>query len=150
MCVPFLMSIILTVLMQTISVYAQLSNRDEGVINYARNLNVSKLDTKLQKQPFEKWFRSLVGSRARIVWEVNDCGEQTGNPSYENSINPPICAEAQASGGGGREIYVSIIVGTHKAGIKGMPGIWNITMIDNSKALYPKSLREMKILSQRK
>jgi hypothetical protein len=99
--------------------HGQSSARDRRLIAYAKKLPASKLDSQLPHQPFVSWFRSVVGASAKIDWEINDCGEQTGNPNDPNSINPPLCAQSHAHLSDGRNVYVLIHVGSHRAGIKG-------------------------------
>ena len=57
----------------------------DKVIARAQRTPVSALDSALPKQRpkqrFDDWFRKLVGSKAEIRWEANDCGEQTGSPA---------------------------------------------------------------------
>lgn len=124
----------------------QTSARDRRLITYARGLDVAKLDPTLPSGRFEHWFRSLVGTTAKISWEINDCGEQSGNPSDGSSINPPLCAQVEGSLRDGRQVNVLILVGTHKAGRKGKPAIWSMSLVDNGAVTSPARLRELPML----
>ena len=104
--------------------FAQSAARDRRIIGFARNLNVSKLDRRLKSQPFEKWLKSVLGSRAAIKWEVDDCGEQDGNPSNPMNRNPPLCAVAHTRMADGNELGIGVAVGSHKSGISGRPVVW--------------------------
>jgi hypothetical protein len=128
--------------------YSQTSARDRRLITYARGLDVSRLDRTLPHRRFEPWFRSLVGTKARITWEINDCGEQSGNPMDGSSINPPLCAQVQGSLPDSREVSVLILVGTHKAGRTGKPIIWSMSLVDKGAVKYPAKLREIRALLQ--
>jgi len=70
---------------------------------------------------FEKWLRELVGDSATTSWEVNDCGEQTGDPGRDAGRDFPMCAEAQVSLAGQRELHISLAVGTFRTGVTGVP-----------------------------
>ena len=63
----------------------------------------------------------MVGAKAEIKWEVNDCGEQTGNPELDKDRDFPICAEAQVTLEGKRKLHVVLPVGTHKTGVRTGP-----------------------------
>ena len=121
--------------------HGQSAARDRRLIAYAKNLRASKLDSRLPGQRFLIWFRSVVGTGAKTEWEINDCGEQTGNPRDGSSINPPLCAQAHATLGDGRNVYVLILVGTHKAGIKGKPIVWSLSVDDHGTDKSPAKLR---------
>ena len=105
---------------------AQTSTRDRQMISYAKNLRITRLEHGLPKATFAQWFRSVVGSEARIDWEINDCGEQSGNPADGSSINPPLCAQASAKMSDGRQASVLIAIGTHKRGITGPPSLFTM------------------------
>ena len=124
----------------------QTSARDRRLVTYARGLDVAGLDPTLRSGPFEHWFRSLIGTTARITWEINDCGEQSGNPKDGSSINPPLCAQVEGSLVDGRQVSVLILVGTHKAGRKGKPAIWSMSLVDNGAIKFPGKLRELPTL----
>jgi len=54
--------------------------------------------------------------------------------------NPPLCAQAHADMGDGRNVYVLLLVGTHKAGIKGRPAVWSVSVDDHGKDKSPTKL----------
>jgi hypothetical protein len=78
------------VTMLTATVHGQSPTRDRRLSAYAKGLPASKLDPQLPHHPFISWFLSVVGSGAKIDWEINDCGEQTGNPNDGSGSNPPL------------------------------------------------------------
>jgi hypothetical protein len=94
---------------------------DAKAIEAAKTTIVRRIEPSLPNKPFEKWLRELVGSQAVIRWEVNDCGEQTGNPSLDKGRDFPICAEAQATLSGNHKLVVSLSVGTSKSGVRSGP-----------------------------
>jgi hypothetical protein len=101
--------------------------RDRKAIAYTKALLVSQLDPKLSAIPFERWLIKEAGEGAQISWEVNDCGEQTGNAEDRDS-DFPLCVEAEARMRDKRVIVVSIAVGTYQRGITGKPATWWITV----------------------
>lgn len=92
--------------------------RDARAITAAKSASAHRLDPSLPERPLEKWLRQAVGPQARIAWEVNDCGEQTGNPEVDKGRDFPMCAEAQIALPGKRTLYVSFSVGTVKAAVR--------------------------------
>lgn len=82
------------------------------------------LDPALPRVAFEEWLREVAGSSAPATWDVNDCGEQTGNPKQDQGRDFPMCVEAAVGLAGQRELHVSLVVGTFKKGVVGVPGFW--------------------------
>jgi len=91
--------------------------RDARAIAAAKNTSVHRMDPSLPDRPLERWLREVAGRQARITWEVNDCGEQTGNPETDKGRDFPMCAEAQVTLQGKRKLYVAFSVGTFKTGV---------------------------------
>ncbi len=92
-------------------------------INYAKKYLVSNIEPNLPRQSFAVWFRETVGKDAKIVWEINDCGEQTGT-SEDKRRNFPMCVNAFATLGSDVSVSVNIQFGTFKRGIaKGNPTV---------------------------
>ncbi|MGQ0549966.1 MAG: hypothetical protein ACT4PY_09915 [Armatimonadota bacterium] len=46
-----------------------------------KQLPAARLEAGLSREPFAQWFRKTVGPSAKITWDLNDCGEQTGAPA---------------------------------------------------------------------
>jgi hypothetical protein len=113
-------------LLITLSAAAQ-TPRDRKMIAYAKAIQVSQLDSKLAAIPFERWLIKEAGEGAQVTWEVNDCGEQTGE-AEDADRDFPECVEANARLPDKRVIVVSIVVGTYKKGISGKPVTWWITV----------------------
>jgi hypothetical protein len=68
---------------------------ERRAIRAGKRASARVLDPTLPNVQFSAWFRNHVGSKARIAWEVNDCGEQTGSPGdVPNAI--PMCARHRA------------------------------------------------------
>jgi hypothetical protein len=100
---------------------------DRKMIDYAKAIPVSQLDPELPDTPFERWLIKEAGEGAQITWEVNDCGEQTGE-AEDAERDFPVCVEADARLRDKRVIVVSIAVGTYEKGISGKPVTWWITV----------------------
>jgi len=105
---------------------AKAQQQEKEIIAYAQNINVSTLDSTLPEQLIEVWLSSLLGPKATITWEVNDCGEQSGVAGDSSSVNPPICAQVTSKLEDGRTVGIQIIVGTFKNGVKGKPEVYFI------------------------
>jgi hypothetical protein len=108
--------LILTILLSAGVPQAATQARDAEAIAAAKNASVRRMDPSLPDKPLEKWLREVVGRQARITWEVNDCGEQTGNPEADKGRDFPMCAEAQVTLQRKRKLYVAFSVGTLKTG----------------------------------
>lgn len=115
------------------------------VINYARRIKASTLDSSLPRTTIEAWFRSVVGPQAKISWETNDCGEQTGAPGAAKR-DVPMCAQVRAKLERGREVGVAIGVGTFRKGISGRPTVFYAYINDSGNLRHVSALGELSTL----
>ena len=95
--------------------------RDAAAIDSAKQAIVQAIDPALPRVSFEAWLRGVVGTDATAKWEINDCGEQTGDPQQDLGRDFPMCAEVRVGLEGQRELHVSFMVGTFKKGVGGAP-----------------------------
>jgi hypothetical protein len=114
-------SFILVFLAASILAESRAKRSVESTIAYAKRSDVSRLDSRLPRQRFDDWFRSVVGPPAEIRWEANDCGEQTGGKA-DKRRDLPVCAQAEALLSDGQKVIVTIAVGTMKKGLTRVPG----------------------------
>ena len=127
-CIGWTIALLLSVALQ-VSASAD-GTTERRAIRAGKHASVKVLDPTLPNVQFSTWFRDLVGPKARIVWEVNDCGEQTGSPGDDPEVIP-MCAEATAELSGEKKVVVSIAVGTLKKGVFGKPVLfWAIVERD--------------------
>jgi hypothetical protein len=98
---------------------AQESPLEKRAIQVAREIPVSKLERGLPNQALYKWLAQAVGPGVALKWEVNDCGEQTGDPQADRGRDFPLCVDAIANLSGGRIAIVTIAMGSFQKGIKG-------------------------------
>ena len=94
--------------------------RDAAAINAAKQVVVRTIDAALPPISFEEWLRGVVGTGASTKWEVNDCGEQSGDGKQQGR-DFPMCAEAQVDLGSQRTLHVSLGVGSVRQGVRGAP-----------------------------
>ena len=95
--------------------------RDAEAIEAAKKTNVHQIEPSLPDKAFSVWLQELVGPQVDIKWEVNDCGEQTGNPQLDRGRDFPMCAQAQVTLAGKRKLFVLLSVGTFKTGVRAGP-----------------------------
>ena len=146
----------LSVLLLTVYLWAQppsANKKQKAAIQRAKNLIVSSFDRSLPNVSLEFFLKYEAGG-APIKWEVNDCGEQTGNPATDRGHDSPMCVEAdfdykdcdcspQPSAGmcaGSRfrdpnctlaqtaAVTVLVSVGTFKRGQFGVPALFSVTI----------------------
>jgi hypothetical protein len=109
--------------------WAQTSGADkteQAAIQHAKNTLVSSLDNSMPKVSLE-FFLNYESGGADIHWEVNDCGEQSGNPAADRGSDSPMCVEADFAKD---QIGVTVLVsvGTFKSGPSGTPALFNVTV----------------------
>jgi hypothetical protein len=100
--------------------------REKAVIQRAKNLLVSSLDNSLPKVTLEFFLQYEAGD-APIRWEVNDCGEETGNPTMDRGRDFPMCVEADFDVNH-QAVSVLVSVGTFKKGTSGVPILFSLTI----------------------
>lgn len=112
-------------------VWAQSSPADkaeQSTIAQAKKIQVSSIDARLPKVSLE-FFLSYESEGSPITWEVNDCGEQSGNPSVDQGRNFPTCVEADFDVHH-RSVSIVIAVGTSKEGERDTPGFFSGSITD--------------------
>ena len=90
---------------------------------HVKKLPVSLLDSKLPKEPLGTWLVRAAGPKSKIFWEVNDCGEPSGDPAADDDRDFPACVQASIFVPDGREFGVLIMIGTWNTGITGRPSV---------------------------
>ena len=102
---------------------------DAKVLDRIKNMTAFQLDQELPKQRLADWLGQLVGPTAKVLWGVNDCGEQTGSAA-DSARDMPFCVGAVADLLDGRKIQLLIYAGTLKRGLADKPKVFDITIKD--------------------
>jgi hypothetical protein len=103
-----------------------LGKTEHAALQRAKSALVSSLDSSLPKVSLE-FFLNYESGGADIRWEVNDCGEQTGNPVTDRGSDSPMCVEADFAKDQ-TSVTVLVSVGTFKNGPCGAPTLFNMTV----------------------
>lgn len=98
---------------------------DESYIEAAKMASVQHFDPALPSLSMVSWVGSVAAPHSKVIWEVNDCGEQTGSPS-DQGRDFPVCVEAIFVVSGGARAHVSIMVGTFKRGVSGQAELFQL------------------------
>jgi hypothetical protein len=109
---------------------------EKAAIQRARQSLVSSFDRSLPRVSLE-FFLKYEGEGAPIKWEVNDCGEQTGNPAVDDERDSPMCVEANMNLKDRRTVTVLVSVGTFKSGLVGLPALFSATILDQNGLVRP-------------
>ncbi len=96
---------------------------EKRAVATVQQVMVSQLDSQLPERSFSLWFNQVVGSQAGVNWQLNDCGEQTGNAS-DRERDLPYCVEVVAITPNERKAFVNILVGSTKRGIGEKPKLY--------------------------
>jgi hypothetical protein len=139
----FFQCTLLSVFLSLHSLAAQVPN-DAKAIEAAKHTNVQQIETSLPDKSFDKWLGDLVGAR-QISWEVNDCGEQSGNPEADKGRDFPMCVSAVVDLGGKQRLDVMLVVGTFKTGVHPGPAGFCLTAIQspNGQTKFLKALSQL-------
>jgi hypothetical protein len=137
--------ILLFILLSVNGTAGQDPARDAKAIQAAMHANVKQIESSLPDMPFEKWLRDRIGPQKQMVWEVNDCGEQSGNPEIDKGRNFPMCVSALVDLGSEQKLDVQLVVGTFGSGLKPGPASFNLAAIHTPKGpiTFYKSLSQL-------
>jgi len=106
------------------------TKQEKAAIGRAKNQLVSSIDQSLPKVTLE-FFLKYESGGAPITWEVNDCGEQTGNPETDQGRDFPMCVEADFDKDH-VAVSVMISVGTFKKGPVGTPSLFSASITEQN------------------
>ncbi len=115
----------LLVLAAARSLAAQQWSLERRAIEAAHRIPVSKLEAGLRDQTLSRWLSRAVGV---VKWEVNDCGEQTGDPAVDRRRDIPLCVGAIATLSGGRIAIVTIAMGSFHKGVSKVPTLRSVSI----------------------
>lgn len=95
--------------------------RDRRVIEAVRRVPARSIDPSLPQQPLEDWLEERKADPAEpLVWEVDDCGEQSGTPA-DAGRDFPMCVSVSFRYTEVSTAYVVLMVGTFRKGLQGTP-----------------------------
>ena len=90
----------------------------EQLLAAAKSTLASQIEPGLPEEPIEYWLQSIVDKDVVWSWEINDCGEQTGNPEIDKNRDLPICGGIEATEND-RVIYLYFLIAFNETGIAG-------------------------------
>ena len=126
-----------------------LQKDQDEMIARVQHLDVSRLEADLKKQEFATWLGDIVGRRSKMIWEINDCGEQTGGrQNVDRDI--PTCVQAQATMTGDWNVVVMIQTGTVKKGPLTKPVLKDAFIQRGDESYTARSLSELADLLKKK
>jgi hypothetical protein len=89
---------------------------DTALVQRVKIAIVRDMDDALPKITLEAWLRGLVGAKAAMAWEVNDCGE-TGRGDDPT----PVCVQVNIDVAANRELSLFLVVGASDTGVTAGP-----------------------------
>ena len=104
----------------------------EQAIALAKSTSAAELDSLLPSVPFPEWLTEVVGPSVKLVWELSDCGEQTGNPA-DSLRDFPYCVDVYAVLPDRREVGIMVAVGTFQRGLVGSPSVFSAFVVENER-----------------
>lgn len=119
---------------------AAAQSTDQLAIERARTTIVYTFDKSLPKVSLEDFLKQSTNN-ALLTWEVNDCGEQSGDPE-DSPPDIPICAQVTLKAAN-RAATVMVAVGTAKKGVSGKPELFDVFITDLDDSSYAIQLRDL-------
>lgn len=129
-------SLVLFLVLQSFGQSASLDKTERATIQKAKDTSVRSLDGALPDVSLEFFVKTEAGGTP-ISWEVNDCGEQTGNPELDKDRDFPICVSAEFETKDHRRTNISISMGTIKKGVSVKPELRDIVVTDSDGLVRP-------------
>jgi hypothetical protein len=115
--------------------------QDRAALEKGQGVLVSSFDKSLPRVTL-KFFLESESDGAKINWEVNDCGEQTGKPAAR-SPEIRICVEASFATEDARTVDVLVGVGSSQKGFSGSPVLLRSTITDDNGVAHSTKLIEL-------
>ena len=131
------------VLAVALTASAQVKSTEDRAIDYVKQLSVMRLDSTLREARFVDWLTKLAGPSALFRWEVNDCGEQTGNPAVDTLRDIPTCVGVSVEFADHRKLDIYVAVGSVQKGLNGPPGIYFVSLEANGTSKSFSSLHSL-------
>ena len=120
---------------------AQVSEKE--IIEYIKLTPASRLDSVLPGGRFANWLEGILDKSADIQWELNDCGEQTGEPAIDALRDMPMCVGVYANLADHRELGIMISAGTFKKGLMPDPAVSDIYIKTGKEFQFLRRLSEL-------
>lgn len=133
----------LLILPATSHLHAQDLQQEDRAITFVKGTPVKDFDPALPKMRFERWLLDAVPARTNLLWELNDCGEQTGDPAIDSQRDIPICVETGGTLPDGRRFSIQVVIGTEKKPRLEKPAIRAIVIELNKRLAEVKRLRDL-------
>lgn len=137
---PFLFLLTLS-LFSTASTQAQITEAE--AIAYAKQLSPSAIDSALPEGHFSDWLSSIIGDDVTMEWELNDCGEQSGDPAVDSLRDIPACVGVYVTFPDGRKLGILIAVGTNNKGLAPPSVVYDLYLESNGKFRPVRRLRDL-------
>ena len=108
------------------------------VVAYGKQLDVSKIDSRLASERYEAWLGRTLGPDATITWDSDACGE--GGKGYGNV---PVCVTVEASLRSRGRVVISLMVGSARGGLGDGPIVYDHSMIGGLGPREPITARDL-------
>jgi|WetSurMetagenome_2_1015567.scaffolds.fasta_scaffold203476_2 hypothetical protein len=122
---------------------AQAQVSEKEIIACIKLTPASILDSVLPGGRFENWLEGILGQSADVQWELNDCGEQTGEPAIDALRDIPMCVGVYANLADHRELGIMISTGTFKKGLMPDPAVYDIYLKTGKEFQFLRRLSEL-------
>lgn len=124
---------------------AKMGELESRATALVKKMDVAELDPQLQSQRFEEWFRNTMGGSDSYTYELNDCGESSGDPDTDTQRDLPLCVEARAQSEPELELETSVIlqVGTQRRGLFPQPVLRAIVQQEGEEFIDVKKLHDL-------
>ena|SRR5689334_10802790 len=109
-----------------------------------KKLPAADLDPALPREALATWISRIGGPKAKVFWEVNDCGEQDGDaPTTDEGRDMPACVQASLFLADGREFGVLVSVGSWQKGFVGRPAVRQVYWAEGQQSHALKRLSQI-------
>jgi hypothetical protein len=126
---------------------------EDRLVTLVKGTPAKDYDGDLPKLRFERWLLDVAGPKVALEWELNDCGEQTGDPAVDSKRDIPACVGVLGTLADGRKFQILVAVGVIPQGSnaikpRGKPAIREIIVEWNGRIHQVARLRDLPKLLQ--
>jgi hypothetical protein len=113
---------------------------EQDFLAAAKTTLASQVEAGLPNETIDVWLAGVIGRQVPVAWGINDCGEQTGDPSVDKDRDFPVCGELEAMLGPDRSVYLFFSVGTQSLGVLEGRSLWFVGLLESDGTLSFESL----------
>lgn len=119
---------------------------DQEMLQGTKSVAASKIEAGLPDSSFESWLEKPIGASVG-KWEVNDCGEQTGEPTSEGR-DYPLCVDLIAKLPSDEYAFIRLSIGSFSKCAPAVPKVSWVQIWSSADPVQHTVIKELRSLNE--